>query len=234
MMLSVIPVLALVLLAAGTFAAGVQADQGHHHGPQPVASPAPAAPPSMHQHAPDEPAHTHGTAATPEQQAAAARLLAEIRSAAVKFTDFRTAEALGYRQSTPFRFGSWGPAHFGNRAYKRDGRLLDPAHPESLMFLRLPNGEMTLLGVMFLAPRGEGPRPGGPITEWHVHENLCVNDSGKAGLARRGQCPTGFSLMGARAEMMHVWLFDHPKGPFGHMLDAEAIRVAVKYATGGK
>ena len=68
--------------------------------------------------------------------------------------------------------------------------VLNPAKPQALVFLRLPGGRTVLGGVLFSAPIGMGPCPGGASTLWHYH---------KAGATR---------------EMIHVWLFDNPSGDF--------------------
>jgi hypothetical protein len=182
------------------------------------------------------PGHDHNstgpTAATPEQKAAAARLLQEVKAGIARFDDFKIAEAEGYRRSTPFRFGQWGPAHFANRAYGRDGQYMDPARPRALVYMRMPDGRTVLLGAMFVAPKGQGPRPGGPLTDWHVHDNLCLTGAGTVALATGpGQCPEGSFFVGAAIEMMHVWTFDHPDGPFAHELTPAAIRAAAQYAS---
>src|SRR3972149_6125157 len=165
---------ALVFLSVVTFASAVsgQDSQGHddHSGHGNMAAPA----------------------ATPEQRAAAAKLLAEVRAGVAPYADFSTARTAGYRQVTPWRYLTWGPAHYQNFAYTRDGVTLDPSRPEDLVFMRRPRGPVVLIGAMFLAPKGAGPRPGGPLTEWHTHDNLCVTATGTVALAKGpGQCPAG-------------------------------------------
>ncbi|MDQ7828160.1 MAG: hypothetical protein QN122_08025 [Armatimonadota bacterium] len=174
-----------------------------------------------HQHAP-------APQATPEQQAAAAHLLAAVRAGIARFADRQVAEAEGYRQSGPWRFQTWGPAHFGNPLYRQDGRLLDPQRPEGLVYLKLPEGREVLLGAFFVAPRGQGPRPGGPLTEWHSHE--CLTGDGRRLRSEGGACPPGTELRPARVEMLHVWTFDNPDGPFAHALTRRAIEAAVQAA----
>lgn len=151
------------------------------------------------------PSEAHAQA-TPEQRAAAARLFDDVKAGIARFADIRVAEAAGFEQSAPFRFGDWGPAHFRHRANRRDDRLLDAARPEGLVYFRTQDGRTVLLGAFFVAPRGQGPRPGGPITEWHFHN------------------PEG------RGEMMHVWTFGHPDGPFARSLGRDGIQAAMVYA----
>lgn len=167
-----------------------------------------------------------------ETRALAERLLQEIRAGIGRFAHLSAAQAEGYQQTTPYRFGHWGPAHFNNIAFQRDGRFLEPARPEALVYLKTPDDRVVLLGAMFLAPKGQGPRPAGPLMEWHVHDNLCVTSTGTVALATGpGQCPAGSFFVGEGVEMMHVWIFDHPEGAFAHALSPAAIRAAMKYAT---
>ncbi|MGQ0550714.1 MAG: DUF4179 domain-containing protein [Armatimonadota bacterium] len=168
-----------------------------------VMTPATAAPKPGHGHDSATDAHAQ---ATPEQRAAAARLFEDVKAGIARFADIRLAEAAGYEQSAPFRFGDWGPAHLRHRANRRDDRILDPARPEGLVYFRTQDGRTVLLGAFFVAPRGQGPRPGGPITEWHFHN------------------PEG------RGETMHVWTFGHPDGPFARLLGRDGIQAAMQYA----
>ena len=76
-----------------------------------------------------------------------------MRAGVAPYTDFSTARTAGYRQVTPWRYLTWGPAHHQNFAYTRDGVTLDPSRPEDLVFMRLPRGQVVLIGAMFLAPK---------------------------------------------------------------------------------
>jgi len=159
------------------------------------------------------PAHGHGAApdaqaqASPEQRAAAATLFEDVKAAIARHADVRIAQAEGFEQGRErFRFGDWGPAHFRHRANRRDDRVLDATRPEGLVYFRTQDGRTLLLGAFFVAPRGQGPRPGGPITEWHVHDP------------------------NANSEMMHVWTFGHPDGPFARSLGRDGVQAAIQYA----
>jgi len=170
-------------------------------------------------------------AATAEQQAAAAKLVEDVKTGSARFANIQTAINEGYQQTTPFRFGQWGPAHFNNRQYAREKRFLDPERPTALVYMRTQDGRSVLIGVMFLAPKGQGPRPGGPVTEWHVHDNLCITSTGAADVAMApGQCPPGSTFLGEAVEMMHVWIFDNPDGVYAHSLTAAAMQAAVRFA----
>jgi hypothetical protein len=136
------------------------------------------------------------------------------------------AQKEGYVQITPYNRRGWGAAHFHNAAYAADGVLLDPNRPEDLIYLKMPDGTMEFLGVMFLAPPGKGPDTGGPLTMWHSHDNLCLAPG--ANLTRRvnGQCIGGGVPI--TQEMMHVWVFNHPDGPFAHVLGRDGLLAALE------
>lgn len=162
----------------------------------------------------------------PEQQAAADELVRRVRAAADAhgWHDFETARAAGWQPM------AGDDAHYVNRALLRDGRVLDPERPEFLMFYDSGPGEdatKVLVGAMFLveAPDAEGPQIGGPLTRWHFHiwrEPRCLLDGlvvlGAADA--EGRCAEG--VAGRRSpEMLHVWLIDHPEGPFATKMHLE-------------
>jgi len=160
----------------------------------------------------DHAGHHDAPAATAEQRAAADRLLAATREGVARFADFEAAAADGYVQATSFAFYGPRAAHFFNPAYTRDGDLLDPRRPETLMYLKRDDGTLELLGVMYTAPAGRGPAVGGPLTPWHAHPDLCGARGGLVLMNPDGACPPGaFPL---DFEMLHVWLTDVPGGPF--------------------
>jgi hypothetical protein len=62
------------------------------------------------------------------------------------------------------------------------------------------------------------PDVGGPLTQWHVHANLCLtNDPQQKILAGftaiSGSCPPGTSKA-SNTPMLHVWVVPTPCGPF--------------------
>lgn len=158
---------------------------------------------------------------TAGEQAAADLLVADTETEAARFEDFSVAEAEGYEQATPFLTSTGLPmAHFVNKRYMTDGEVLDPSKPEALMYLETTDGEMILTGVMYTAAIGAGPTPGGPLTMWHTHPDLCFGEvNPETGLrdfrpAAGGTCPAGTATL--PFEMMHVWLVPDSGGPFAH------------------
>ena len=109
--------------------------------------------------------------------------------------------------------------HYEKREYIFDDRVLDPEHPEFLMYYGTPSGKQ-LAGFMFYARTHDsrGPQIGGNITLWHyhvwstrmclLHGMLSVDVADEGGRCARG-APSHRS-----PEMIHVWLFDHPQGRF--------------------
>ena len=147
--------------------------------------------------------------ATPEQRAAAERLLAEIRTAALGWRDLHAAAAAGFDTHTARRRAGDISVHFLHAEHRRsihDKDYLDPARPKALIYANIPGWPLVLVGLMFSVPRGvHGPTPGGPITRWHTH-TVCAR-GGQRGLAPRpdGSCPPGTTPRQG-SEMMHVWL----------------------------
>lgn len=174
--------------------------------------------------------HDHDAPSAPptaEERAAADEFVAETLAASARFADFAVDEAEGFVRVTPYHVRGGGPAHFLNPAYAVDDVYLDPNEPESLVYLRAPDGSMHLLGVMFIAPIGDGPTPGGPLTRWHEHQGMCFGpNSPTQPHDESGACPPGQAPI--RSEMMHVWTFAHPDGPLAEHLDREAIIAAYR------
>lgn len=144
-----------------------------------------------------------GTPPTAAQRAAAAELLATVRATWLPSLTTTAARALGYvAPKVPGK----DPVlvHYGNRGLANaTSDLMDPARPQALVYLHLPDGATVLGGVLFTAPIGQGPCPGGSTTLWHYHQ------------------------AGATREMIHVWLFDNPSGPFSTGIGGKAgIQVA--------
>ena len=53
------------------------------------------------------------------------------------------------------------PVHYINKEYTEDGKILDPGHPKALAYTNTGDGKMALLGVMYIASRGEVSPVGG-------------------------------------------------------------------------
>jgi hypothetical protein len=129
--------------------------------------------------------------ATPQQQAAAADLLARTQSSTAVWSDTAKAQSAGYdvqaalaraEQAQPRlaqRLHQIDAGHATvtkpllrvvNKADTRDGRVLDPTAPQMLLYTYQGHNSWKLIGAGYLAnpsyPQAP-PEPGGPITRWH-------------------------------------------------------------------
>lgn len=158
--------------------------------------------------------------ATAEEIAAAERLLLDTRVALARYRDPAVAAADGYKVE-----GLSGiDFHAANPAYEKDGRVLDPARPESLVYAVGPDGRPVLMGALFQMPDfGQpGPMIGGPLTVWHGHEHVCfsLTPLALAGLlSPLGMCPLGSIDLPVTAQMIHIWIVPGAPQPFGDLDD---------------
>lgn len=156
-----------------------------------------------------------GTPPTPEQRKWAREFVEACHRSALEhgWYDFKKGLSDGYQLMFEDR------RHYENRAYILDDRVLDPDRPEFLMYYGTPKGKR-LSGYMFYVdtPRGRGPQPGGNLTIWHYHvwkRAMCLLEGlVSVGISdANGGCKEGTPTHRS-PEMLHVWLIDHPNGPF--------------------
>lgn len=155
---------------------------------------------------------------SPEQQRRAEALVERTIERLPQFADHTTLNAKGYFS---IEDAFTGHEHYVNWGFINDGRELDPDYPESLVF-EMVDGRKTLVSAMYMAEGGvdlDGvPDVGGPLTQWHIHDNLCYSLSDPprvAGLTRSdGTCGPGTRHMGKPVPMIHVWIRPHRCGPF--------------------
>jgi len=158
---------------------------------------------------------------TPAERAAAADLVQAARVALARYADPAVAAADGYRVK-----GLAGiDFHAANPANENDDRVLDPAHPETLVYAVAPDGRPVLMGAMFMMPKigTPGPTIGGPLTVWHAHEHVCfsLTPPALAGLlSPLGMCPLGTIDVPLTAEMIHIWIVPGAPEPFGDLDEA--------------
>ena len=161
--------------------------------------------------------------ATPQQAAAAAQLYAETKAAILPYQDWHTAWAAGYRPGGGANLGS---THWMNQAYVDAGYVMDPRRPQGLVYANSKHGPV-LLGAMFQMKHiGQfGPDPGGPLTAWHQHENICVTPIGLefSLMTPFATCPLG-SIDISASPMLHVWIVDNPGGPFAVDIDDKVVK----------
>ena len=168
---------------------------------------------------------------TPEQAARATALIQATQRDLPKYAQVSAAMADGY---TSIGDGGTGFEHFVKWTLLNDGRVLDTAAPESLVY-EVRGGVRTLVSAMFMADKGTPINDktlveyAGGLVQWHVHTNLCwltingamrvVGVTDSAGACRFGFVETDGS------PMVHVWITPHKCGPFA-ALEGVAAGVA--------
>lgn len=167
---------------------------------------------------------------TAVQQKAAVRLVNAAWAGARKYQSLAVAKAAGYVPITP----SGAPVvHYLNRRYYLStllgGPVLNTGQPQSLVYANTPKGAVLAAAMYITKPHGTTPAPGGCLTQWHVHTNLCL----ARGLGVVGQltpadptCPAG-SRNWVTPAMMHVWFVPIPGGPTAvDAPDPQVVRAA--------
>jgi hypothetical protein len=168
---------------------------------------------------------------TPEQSARATTLIQSAQRDLPKYAKVSDAEKNGY---VSIGDGATGFEHFIKYSLLNDGRVLDTAAPESLVY-EVKGGVKTLVSAMFIANPGTLLTDttlvnyAGGLMQWHVHSNLCwvtINGVPKVvGVTNAaGVCLLG-ALQPAGAPMVHVWISPHVCGPFA-ALEGNAAGVA--------
>ena len=153
------------------------------------------------------------TSPTAAQQTAAVSLVDSSWAAAKPYQALATAKAAGYLPITPTGLPVvhyLNPSYY--RATVRGGQVLNVAQPQSLVYANTPQGAV-LVAAMFIMGRSSStpPQPGGCLTQWHEHTNLCFADRGVIALASPS-CPDG-SVNRVTPPMLHVWFVPIPGGP---------------------
>ena len=166
---------------------------------------------------------------TPQEQARAENLVAATLYKLPQFADASKAEAEGYHTIGD---AATGDEHLLNWSYLDDGRILDPDHPEALVY-NTRNGGRELEAAMYMLPPGSTldtvPDVGGALTQWHIHDNLCFTNDPVAphvaGLTdSSGQCHTPLVKL-EPVPMIHVWITKNPCGPFAALTGIGAGQV---------
>ena len=180
-----------------------------------------ARPDAQHAHAGAVLQATNDTA-SPEQVGAAQKLYDETVAAIAPYRDWHAAWAAGYRpgpQNTP-------STHWMNQRYVDAGFVMDPRRPQGLVYANTKHGPV-LIGAMFQMQHiGQfGPDPGGPLTAWHQHQNICFTPFGVefSLMTPTATCPLG-SIDISVPPMLHVWIVDNPGGPFAVDIDSKVVK----------
>jgi hypothetical protein len=168
---------------------------------------------------PTKPIDLGGTpGVTPAEQHRAEKLLRETIVSLHRFEHPADAVAAGYRSIGD---SLTGDEHFVKWSDVDDGHILDPTRPESLVYENR-TGTQQIAAAMYMLPYGsrftDTPDVGGALTQWHVHQDLCLTDDPNqktlAGFVSvNGQCAPGSSKAGGMP-MLHVWVVPNACGPF--------------------
>ncbi len=169
------------------------------------------------------PIRATNTVATPAQVDAANRLYAATKTAILPYEDWQQAWAAGYRPGGSTTLPS---SHWMNQRYVDAGYVMDPERPQGLVYANTHHGPV-LLGAMFQMKglNRFGPDPGGPMTAWHQHENICFTPFGFefSLMTPYATCPIGAIDISA-PPMLHVWIVDNPHGgPFAVDIDSAVV-----------
>jgi hypothetical protein len=153
---------------------------------------------------------------TATQQQAAVTLVDTSWQDAKKYQSLAAADAAGYVPITPV---GMPVVHYMNKASYRatvtGGPVLNLNEPQSLVYANTPKGAVLVAAMYITSPGGPTPQPGGCLTQWHVHTNLCVTRSlGAVGALNSGNstCPAG-SQNRVTPPMIHIWFVPIPGGP---------------------
>ena len=161
---------------------------------------------------------------TSAQRDAAGRLVADTRNDVRRFADLRDARAAGYAPHVP---AVRSTMHYFNAAYVTDGRVLDPARPEGLLYAHTTGGPVLVAAVYLMNHADEpGRAVGGCLTEWHTHGTFCSSDPANGRITgvlnREGGCPPG-QVRWPAPPMLHAWVIDLPEGPFAAHVGTDAV-----------
>jgi hypothetical protein len=168
---------------------------------------------------------------TPQEQAAAENLIAVTLVRLPRWSDYKVAEAFGFRSIGD---AGTGHEHFIQWDWINDDVILDPDRPESLVYEPQPDGSKKLVSAMYMLPTDvsldDVPDIGGDLMQWHIHDDLCfTNDAEQplvAGQTRPdGSCQDGLVKL-TPAPMIHVWITPHKCGPFAALEGVGAGQIA--------
>jgi hypothetical protein len=174
---------------------------------------------------------------TAAQQHAAVALVDASWKGAKRFQRLAVAKAAGYRPITP---SGLPVVHYLNVGYyladAMGGQVLNTAKPQSLVYANTRKGAVLVAAMYITSPGGATPQPGGCLTQWHVHTNLCLSRGlGVVGVvtAAHPSCPAG-SRNRVTPPMMHIWFVPIPGGPTAiDASNAQIVRAAERVPSRG-
>ncbi len=154
------------------------------------------------------------------QKQAAVNLVDQTMTAVAPYRSLAAAKAAGYVPLTP---SGQRQVHYINPAiYGNQNDVLNPKAIPVLVYDNTARGAVLVAAMYLMPPDGQTPpQPGGCLTQWHVHTNLCLSGLKVTGTDTAGSCSSGVNEV--TPPMVHVWLVPDGSGP----LDPEPSNVAV-------
>jgi hypothetical protein len=152
------------------------------------------------------------TQPTAAQQHAAVALVDQTVAGAAPYQSLAAARAAGYVPVTPT---GQKVVHYINPSIYGQGRVLDPSAIPVLVYVNTSHGAVLSAAMYLMPPAGAGaspPQPGGCLTQWHIHTDLCFSNGKVVGSQAAGTCAAG-STSRVTEPMMHVWLTPVTGGP---------------------
>jgi hypothetical protein len=169
---------------------------------------------------------------TPAEQVRAQNLLRQTVEVLPEWDSTATAATDGFHSIGD---GLTGDEHWIHWDWINDNDYLDPHKPEALVYhVDRSTGQRTLEAAMFILPNRFNfdnlPNVGGPLMQYHIHDNLCFTNSTTdpqvAGLTDfNGGCQA--PLVKFRSNVMvHVWIRPNACGPFAALEGVGAGQVS--------
>jgi hypothetical protein len=222
---------AVALAACGSSSSRALGASGKQDAPAPVVTTTTVAPAVTKANVMAEPIDISGTpGVTPVEQRRAENLVHDTIVDLRRYEFPLAAYAAGYRS-----IGDRIPVqHYVNWSYINDGHILDPSRPESIVYA-YRDGTQRAVAAMYQLPFGSSftdvPDVGGPLTQWHVHADLCLTNNPQQRVLSSfttisGSCPPGTSKAG-NTPMLHVWIVPNPCGPFAALDGVGAGQVPI-------
>jgi hypothetical protein len=155
------------------------------------------------------------TPPTAAQQQAAMALVDQTVSAVSAYRSLAAAKAAGYVALTPT--GQRQVHYINPSIYRNESANPDPSAVPVLVYDNTQRGAV-LVAAMYLMPPGSRtpPQPGGCLTQWHVHTDLCISGLKVVGTNEGRSCASS-SVNEVTPPMMHVWLVPDGGGPLDPM-----------------
>ena len=151
------------------------------------------------------------SAPTTAQQKAAVAFVNQTVAAVTPYESLDAAKAAGYVPVTPT---GQRVVHYINYSIARQRPTADPTAIPALVYVNTKHGAV-LSGAVYLDLAGDPQhpaQPGGCLTQWHLHSDLCFKGGAVVGNDNEGTCPDGAKNLVTRP-MMHVWMVPVPGGP---------------------